>query len=365
MPRVSLYINDLIGLLIVYQGFLFVFNLLANRTRRARFNQILALLILSLSLNFLNMLLLNQGVIHLNLGGVFGLSYGPLCLLYTRSLIYRDRDFGKGDAWHFLPACMAIITVVIWPAMYAKVINDPVFSILVVAQVMLYLAWTYRKVIWFRRNLKNLSSEVLSIDLSWLQYLILSIAVIFMVVLLEALIDSGQEFYNAVVLSIYVFVLIFLNSIYWKGLKQPRFFAGISKEEESISHDIDDRYRHSNLEKKEAEKYLDELHEHMKLEKSYLEYNLTIDQLAEQTGIGARHISQVINQLAGKNFYDFVNQYRLEVAKELLADAEKDLRINEVMYDSGFSSKSTFNAVFRKETGMTPSEYRKKIRNKV
>jgi AraC-like DNA-binding protein len=71
-------------------------------------------------------------------------------------------------------------------------------------------------------------------------------------------------------------------------------------------------------------------------------------------------LSQAINERTGQNFYDFVNFYRVETVKERLKDPEKrDMNVLHIAFDAGFNTKATFNAVFKKSTGLTPSQYRK------
>jgi AraC-like DNA-binding protein len=72
------------------------------------------------------------------------------------------------------------------------------------------------------------------------------------------------------------------------------------------------------------------------------------------------HLSQVINQLEGKNFFDFVNAYRVEEVKRKMADdRSKKLTLLAIALESGFNSKTSFNMVFKKMTGQTPSQYYK------
>lgn len=314
---------------------------------------------LSLSGNFLNMFLLNQGWLHLNFGAFFGLSYGPLCLLYTRSLIYGDKRIVAKDAWHFVPTVLVLVGLVFFGRDFDSITDTLVFTIGVILQLSVYLVLAYRKVSWYRNTLKDVSSEFISINLSWLQYLILSLGIVFSIVLIEAIMIDSEMANDVVVLIIYAYVLFFVISIYWKGLRHPQIFSGLSEDTKSLSKEIASRYSHSTLKEAEAQEHLKRLEAYMAEERPFLTYNITLEELSEQTGISPRHLSQVINQFLDKNFYDFINGYRVEEAKRLLKDQEKGLRVNEVMYDAGFSSKSTFNAVFRKATGMTPSEYRK------
>ncbi len=90
----------------------------------------------------------------------------------------------------------------------------------------------------------------------------------------------------------------------------------------------------------------------------FLDENLSLSQLAEYLGIFPHQLSQFLNSRLNKNFKMYVNEYRIAKAKELLIQ-DKDAKVLVIALDTGFKSKSTFNAAFLKVTGTTPSEYRK------
>lgn len=95
----------------------------------------------------------------------------------------------------------------------------------------------------------------------------------------------------------------------------------------------------------------------------YLEPTLTLGDLAELTGVSTNHLSQVLNEVAGKNFYDYVNSFRLQHFLNVYQSKEyKNFTILALAYECGFKSKSTFNTFFRKNMDMTPSEYVKNIK---
>ena len=88
---------------------------------------------------------------------------------------------------------------------------------------------------------------------------------------------------------------------------------------------------------------------------------MTLEQLAGQLSIRPKMLSQVINESLQQNFFDFINRYRIEAAKKLLTNpADKKITVLEVLYEVGFNSKSSFNTIFKKHTGLTPSEFKKK-----
>ena len=107
---------------------------------------------------------------------------------------------------------------------------------------------------------------------------------------------------------------------------------------------------------------LDQLRGHMETRRPWLDPDLTLEQLALQLKFRPKLLSQAINDGLGQNFFEFINTYRIGEAKRLLTNpADKKVTVLEVLYQVGFNSKSSFNTVFKKQTGLTPSEFKKKM----
>jgi len=98
----------------------------------------------------------------------------------------------------------------------------------------------------------------------------------------------------------------------------------------------------------------------MENEKPYVDSGLTLTQLAGRLNISPHNLSEVINTQLQQTFFDFINHYRVEQVKTDLADSQKQhYTFLALALEAGFNSKSSFNAIFKKHTGMTPSEYQK------
>jgi AraC-like DNA-binding protein len=101
----------------------------------------------------------------------------------------------------------------------------------------------------------------------------------------------------------------------------------------------------------------------MKKNKPHLDPEINIYQLAKLLDVKKHHLSQVINEKSGMNFFDFINSFRVAEIKRNLADTDmKNLTLLGVALESGFNSKATFNAAFKKFTGLTPSDFQKKLK---
>ena len=125
-------------------------------------------------------------------------------------------------------------------------------------------------------------------------------------------------------------------------------------------HENKPKYDNSNLTEAKAEEYLQSLIQAMESKKLYKEGDIRLNDLAEKLEIPSHHLSQVINDRLGQNFFEFINSYRVREARKLLKDPDnKDLTILHVAFESGFNNKTSFNRAFKEEIGTTPSKFRK------
>lgn len=99
----------------------------------------------------------------------------------------------------------------------------------------------------------------------------------------------------------------------------------------------------------------------MEQEAPYLDPDLSLRSLADQLAMHPNQLSWLLNECLGKNFNQFVNNYRIEAFKRLALDpANAHLTVLGLAYESGFNSKTVFNTYFKKETGLTPKQFLKR-----
>lgn len=122
------------------------------------------------------------------------------------------------------------------------------------------------------------------------------------------------------------------------------------------------KYEKSSLDTEQVPQLVQKVMDYMEMEKPYLNGSLTLTELADSLRLSTHHLSQLLNEQLGKNFADFVNEYRVSELKRKLQDTRLNhLKIEELAFDSGFNSKSVFNTAFKKTTGITPSQFRKQV----
>ncbi len=158
-----------------------------------------------------------------------------------------------------------------------------------------------------------------------------------------------------------VCVLIFLYWLLLKALRNPGLFTGILSELQLVRSMVSEtRNPASHLSTRESDQ-VHNLMVYMIEKKPYLDASLSINKLASLTKIPPKELSILINHKLNKHFYDFINEFRIKKAKEILADkSQNNLTILEILYQVGFNSKSSFNTLFKKYTGLTPTQYRRK-----
>jgi AraC-like DNA-binding protein len=113
----------------------------------------------------------------------------------------------------------------------------------------------------------------------------------------------------------------------------------------------------------DCQKVVDEINRMMKCEKPYLDPELSLIKFAELLGVTRNLLSYTINARYEQNFYDFINGYRIEEAKRLMNDSDANKKnLLDIGMAAGFNSKTAFNVNFKKFTGLTPTQYLKKIK---
>jgi AraC-like DNA-binding protein len=122
------------------------------------------------------------------------------------------------------------------------------------------------------------------------------------------------------------------------------------------------KYKNSNLKPELIEQYKAAIINAMTVDKIYLNNKLSIYEVSKQLDIPRQYISEVLNVHMNTNFQDFINHYRVnEFVDRLKNDQNKHFTLLGIATDVGFSSKSSFNATFKKIKGLTPTQYRNNL----
>lgn len=216
-----------------------------------------------------------------------------------------------------------------------------------------------------RRNVENEFSNLeMSQLIGWVLFILISyttICLVSFILGLMTILGAEQPYLPHVFSLIALLCLVFLLGFY--GLRQGRIYDildGPEDPEEGILEPKTAEYRKTylNPDRKEAIRAL--LIKEFEVNLIYLNPDLNMDLLARTIQVPKHQITEVLNTVVGRNFFQFVNQYRVEAVKKMLQDDKNLYSIEAIGYDCGFSSKSAFFTTFKKLTGITPSQYRSK-----
>jgi len=305
--------------------------------------------------------------------------YVPWLFLYILSFTRKDFKIGKIDYLHFVPF---FIMFILFSFKYIGTDSDSLrvhlqtfhlfndtedlfYDLLEFVQFLFYAGVSLIVLKNFDKNIKNHFSSIESINLSWLKFVMLGF--LFWKLLLFTDSILWINFQNTIPRYIYyifyitaeVIFLIFISAMFLRGLKQPIIFS------DNNWNYSNQKYEKVLLSEARKKDYSNKLLSYMETEKPYLDPSLSLQELANNLSISSYHLSQLLNTVIKQNFFNFINSYRIEESKAVLSrDFPNKKTILEILYQTGFNSKSVFNTAFKRYTGMTPTQFRELHKSK-
>ncbi len=284
-----------------------------------------------------------------NVTFVWGLLYPPSLYFYFKEMLNRDFQWNRYCALHYLPWLILEIFILTGEDIYR------LLPFIMPLSILGYLGFTIKEVFKFRRIAQLNYSQDIQPMVNWAVVILVLYCGIIAFDLVRSLLNFiWPEFSDNWMNSILVLLLLILvNLMLVKRLTQPKIFSGIS------AHDVFSNSP-SSRDNKQHQALMKRLEDLMAIEKPYLKANIALSEIAETLAISEKNLSAAINAELKQNFSAFINHLRVEAAKDLLLIKNDNKRnITEIFYMVGFNSKASFNLMFKKFTGSTPSEYRK------
>ena len=297
---------------------------------------------------------------------------GPLLFLYVVSITRPEFSLGQKHRKHLLPLIVYSLFLVV--AFYSQehgikrhIIEQYLFDLewqfvtmdtLIKSSRFIYLIMSIYLINKYREQLKDSRSNIENIDLTWLKILVLGFAIVTLIGVILALSKVTNLFY-----SVEISLQIFLGlTTYYADLVLVCFLLFFSAVNIQSVAKVQDSANRSYIDYEADAEYVDRIMRYMDDEKPYLKSNITLDALSEFIDVPARELTAILNGHFKMNFYEFINNYRIKEAKIILAaDKNQEKTISDIFVAVGFNSKSVFNTFFKKNVGVTPTEYRKKI----
>lgn len=344
-------------LFIIIQCILLLAYLSLNERLSLTSNKILAALMAVLSIHMVVNILVQHIFTDLppSLGIGLGFCYGPIFYFYAKSLAFQKFQFERTDLMHVIPFVVAQALAI------TTNISAITFAIGIFISLFGYALGTWKHLREYRYVLSQTRSDYDQITLNWLSnLLVLQLSLLVLNIISVGLYSSGYMIAGLITeIALFCGLWLLVSMMIFQGLQHPTLFAGISDEDQQVADSA--QQGEPKAIQPELEEYMDIIEQHMQDNAPYLNPGLTLKSLGRQTTIIPKNISQAINSVAGKNFSEYVNHYRIQHACKLLTSAEnEELTVMDVMLESGFITKSNFNRAFKAHTGMTPFEFKQK-----
>ena len=287
----------------------------------------------------------------------FRFIYGPLFYFYLLQTIGSKRDIRKKLWLHLLPVFGALL----WYSPYYlsdatqklylidhwnfNIVNALLLPVLGLLSLSYYafISWQFIQKVEQTSGVKIRGTDhwLAAIFKSYVLFVVFNYAY-----LITAISGLSSKLSDIIIILAYS---IFIYFIGYLGLKMSQLFNPLKTESS--------KYQATALPASLSKTMFDKLKAHLEHHQSYRNNQLKLAHLAEELSLSPHHLSQVINRHAQKNFSEFINDYRIKEAIQLINQID---RINQLAYEVGFNNRTTFNKAFKKATGLTPTQYKRK-----
>jgi AraC-like DNA-binding protein len=353
---------------------IFVILLLNNKdVRKSRANMFLSILLAALTFSIFHLRYAGDVLSHFSLKVVsFGdptfLIIAPLLWFYIIELTGGRVRWRLSSLVHFIPFALIIFCSLSFSSYESDssiiriLYSHPrlpftIFWMIVVVQFSAYQFMIHRKWQEYQKIMKQEVSNTENVSISWVRFFMS----VFLVVNASFLFSLFAVIHLDIMLWVWKSVGVILSlSIFalgYKGILQQEIFDA------RVDSPIPTRETEEAPPTEKPDQHLiDKLLTFMQNQRPYLDPELSLSSLSKELGLNRNQLSQLINDGIGENFYDFVNRYRVEEVKRLMADPQKqNYNLLGIALEAGFKSKSTFNLIFKRFTGLTPTEYKKNM----
>jgi AraC-like DNA-binding protein len=267
----------------------------------------------------------------------------PTFFLYVKALTTPNFRLERKHAAHLIPFVIGL-----------ALIGQPHLIQIAIKIVILlpYLILAHLQVRAFANESKDFMSDLTLLHLNWLRTLLIGVYAITGVDTLDVI--------TGATLPVWILLpsvaLIGLMTLAYFSLRVSPVFAQVTLDETSAS---EQKKETNPLPDVQMERQKERLIEVLEKKQLYLNPELRLSDLAEALDIRPYRVSEILNRGLQTTFYDLINGYRVSKARELLlAPDSAQFNLLGIAMESGFKSKSVFNDVFKKSTGMTPSQFR-------
>jgi len=294
--------------------------------------------------------------------------YGGLTYLYCRTAI-TGSPLNYSDLLHFLPLAICYLLnfdIVLSSEKALSFVRMPetvefrhtITKLVFYGQMVVYILLAVRLISFYQAKARQTLSSYNPDIFKWLWSLIVFTAVVWALSTLFYFLKLPQ----AIITLSYLLLVLLVYLVAIVQWRNPSLFHVRQLDAELAASNQPESNRPSEgvLDEDMRSKFLSLVQNQVKDQALYRDSDLTLATLAETVGINVHHLSETLNLQGGKNFNQFINEYRVaEVCQQL--KNKSDRKLVDLALDAGFASRSSFNAIFKKFTGKTPSLYRRQL----
>lgn len=351
--------------------------LVFSKKNKSDGDYVLAAWLTVLGLYYIVLCLYAENVINIKTGFTTPLLLGPFLYVYVLVLTNETGKF-KSIYWlHGLPFLLFNLYMQLnlsFPIIAEKseYLNFPLssfYGFMVYYYITLGPVYVILSLLRLKKHTENIYENFSyseQINLHWLKYVTYLYSIFWITIILTHLFSEFPVMaVSTLGFVIYLSLTIFIFFLGYFGLKQQTIYKSkptTGQKCNSVSStDVakkEERYKKSGLKQTEAREYLEKLFNYFENEKPYLNGKLCLSDVAAHLDISHNYLSQIINEQLDKTFFRFANEYRVKEVKYRLSMPEyKQYTLLTIALESGFNTKSNFNRIFKKHTGLSPSQY--------
>ncbi|MEO1217573.1 MAG: helix-turn-helix domain-containing protein [Bacteroidota bacterium] len=311
----------------------------------------LALTAVHLSIKFFLYEVVNDDFLFTHFVTSFSLGYGPLFYLYFKTKQEPSQRLKIRHWLHLLPMFILTIFYLIVFSIFIYSANRgllKLYSLIAAVSIVISQLSYYGYIL---TQLYRLPKEKLT-HLTWLKPN-MWIAIVPCVLVIVSIVFHLNPIYVRYLGYTGIFILVI--NILRNGISIPE-----QEQEVEVENPNNSKYEKSGIDQDLSKAYMLALVDLMENEKLFLDSELNLANLANRLNIPPHHLTQAINTQLGKNFYQFINEYRIEYAKSRIKALPSE-NLLQIAFSSGFKSKTTFNKYFKQQFGQAPSDFRKHI----
>ncbi|WP_420571755.1 helix-turn-helix domain-containing protein [Kordia sp.] len=300
---------------------------------------------------------------------------GPLLYIYIKSLFEDHKTLFRKNWIHFIPLLIYIGVISIpfiisilngkFIFYYLNVLNEGsvLFFSACLLYLIVYLLFSLKLFSKYHKAMEGNFSTITETDFGWIKQMLIGTLIVAILDLLGNCYEMyvGEDAIETSFITL-VLVVILISYLGYYGIRQSKIFVpDFLIQEPIVQLQVTEKNKEISTADTEMFQELQvRLEDVFITEKPYLDEELTLNKLAQMISTTDKKLSGLLNQHMKITFYDIINKYRVEAVKEKLASKEfENYTLLGIAYECGFKSKTSFNRIFKKETGLSPSQYKK------